>query len=101
MPSNLHKSLLRQLKEVSSRVKDALGEKDLSGLPEMMQTHQETMLQLHQAGDCEDPELLDLLTETHAEVQAVIQKIGAMQAEIRDEMRTVANKKKLAGAYGV
>lgn len=101
MPSNLHESLLRQLREVISRVKDALADKELDGLPEMMQAHQEIMFQLNQAGDCENPELLDLLTETNAEVQMVVQKIVTWQTEIHGKIKTIANKKKLAGAYGV
>ena len=101
MPSDLHSNLFRQLREVTSRIKKALGKNELDGLPEMMQAHQEIMLQLHQAGECKEPELLDLLTETNADVQTVIQKIGTMQTEIHTQMKTVANKKKLAGAYGI
>lgn len=101
MPSDLHENLLRQLREVTSGVKDALGKNELDGLPEMVKAHQKIMRQLNEAGDCAKPELLDLLAATNAEVQAVIQKICSRQREVRDRMKTVANKKKLAVAYGV
>lgn len=101
MPSNLHENLLRQLRQVTSRVKDALGNNELDGLPEMIKTHQEIMGQLERAGDCREPALFDLLTETNSEVQTVIRNIAARRTEAHDQMKTLANKKKLARAYGV
>lgn len=101
MPSNLHENLFGQLSEVTSRVKDALWKNELDGLPEMIKAHQEIMHQLDRAGDCGEPELIDLMTETNAEVQTVIQKIAARRAEVHDQMKTLANKKNLVRAYGV
>lgn len=101
MPSNSHKSLLLQLREITRRVRDALGANELKGLPEMVQAHHDIMLQFRKVGDCKEPELIDLLEETNAEVQAVINQISTRQTEVRNQMKTVANKKRLAGAYGV
>jgi hypothetical protein len=100
LPSNLQEGLFRQLKKVSSRVKYALGENELDRLPGMIQEHQEIMLQLNQAGDCQDPELFHLMTEIKTEVQNVIQEIETRQSKIRGQMKVTANKKKLVRAYG-
>ncbi len=100
MPSNLHEGLFQQLRTVTSRVKDALGENELDRLPEMMQEHENIMLQLKPAGDCQDPELLHLMRDIKADVQTVIQEIETRQSQIRGQMKATGNKKKLAKAYG-
>ena len=99
MQSEPHESLFNRLRDITARVKVALGDGDTEALERLALEHKNVMNKLNQAGLSADTDLIDLVKEASDEVREVIAEIGKQRDEIGRQLVAMGKRKKMAYAY--
>ncbi|MCK4391240.1 MAG: hypothetical protein KAV83_13500 [Desulfobacterales bacterium] len=99
MQSEPHELLFGKLRDITARVKVALGDGDTEALERLAPEHKTVMNKLNQAGLSTKVDLIDLVKEVNDEVRDTIAEIGKRRDEIGGELVTLEKRKKMAYAY--
>jgi predicted transcriptional regulator len=99
LQSELHESLFESLRDITARVKAALGDGDTEEVDQLALEHKTVMNKLNQAGFSTNANLIDLVKELSDEVRVVIAEIGKRRDKIGGELVTLGKRKEMAYAY--
>jgi len=99
LQSELHESLFNRLRDITARVKVALGDGDAEALERLAVEHKKVMDKLNQAGLSTDADLLDIVKEVSDEVREVSAEIVKQRDETGEELVLFGKRKKVAYAY--
>lgn len=97
--SEPHETLFDRLRDVTARVKVALGDGDAEALARLALEHKTVMEKLKQAGFSKNADLIDLLKKVSDEVRDVVAEIGKQRDEIGRQLVLFGKRKKMAYAY--
>ena len=99
MQSEPHEPLFKKLRDITARVKAALGDGDTEALERLALEHKTVMNKLNQAGLSTNAGLIDIVKEVSDEVRETIAEIGERRDEIGRQLVLFGKKKKAAYAY--
>lgn len=99
LQSEPHEPLFGKLRDVTARVKAALGDGDTEALERLALEHKKVMDKLNQAGPSTNADLLDLVKEVNDEVCEVSAEIVKQRDETGEELVLFGKRKKVAYAY--
>jgi len=99
LPSDTHPILYRRLADVTERISFALGEADVPTLLKLTGEHRAVMHKLEQAGQCQDPGLLDCIRGLSEQVHAVNTNMHAKQDALCRQLVMFERKKQATAVY--
>jgi len=99
LQSEPHEPLFGKLRDVTARVKAALGDGDTEALERLALEHKTIVNKLKQAGLSTNVDLIDMVKEVSDEVRETIAEIGKRRDEIGRELVLFGKRKKVAYAY--
>lgn len=99
MPSDTHPILYRRLADVSERISSALEEADVPTLLKLTREHRAVMDKLEQAGQCQDPGLLNRIKTLSEQVHTVSTNMHAKQDTLCRHLVMFQRKKQAIAVY--